>query len=106
MMHINSLKIQNFKSIKDLILEPKRVNVFIGEPNSGKTNIIEAMSLLSIGSMQQSFINEVLRFDSFDELFPDSDISHPILVYSDNLRVNIRYNKTEQGASHNNFKVE
>jgi AAA15 family ATPase/GTPase len=44
---INSLTIRNFKSIKDLTVNCKRINLFIGEPNTGKSNILEAMGLLS-----------------------------------------------------------
>ena len=44
---VEQLKIQNYKSIRNLDLPCKKVNVFIGEPNSGKSNIIEALSLLS-----------------------------------------------------------
>ncbi|MEJ7661732.1 MAG: AAA family ATPase [Hymenobacter sp.] len=43
---ISTLRIQNFKSIKDVEMKPRRVNIIIGEPNVGKSNILEAMSLL------------------------------------------------------------
>lgn len=36
---LNWVEIKNFKSIKDLRLDCKRVNVFIGKPNVGKSNI-------------------------------------------------------------------
>lgn len=35
------VEIKNFKSIKDLRLDCKRVNIFIGKPNVGKSNILE-----------------------------------------------------------------
>lgn len=44
---ITELSIKNFKSIKELQIPCKKLNVFIGEPNSGKSNIIEALSLQS-----------------------------------------------------------
>jgi hypothetical protein len=44
---INRLTIKNFKSIKDLTIDCKRINLFIGEPNTGKSNILEALGLLS-----------------------------------------------------------
>ena len=40
---VQNVEIENFKSIKQLEIECRRVNVFIGEPNSGKSNIIEAI---------------------------------------------------------------
>ena len=57
---IQNLTIKNFKSIKDLNIPCKKLNVFIGEPNSGKSNIIEAFALQSkilstIGLNQQIF---------------------------------------------------
>ncbi len=44
---IEKLSIKNFKSIKDLAIDCRRVNLFIGEPNTGKSNILEALGLLS-----------------------------------------------------------
>lgn len=44
---LTSLHIQNYKSIHDLNLELGRVNVFIGENGCGKSNILEAVGLLS-----------------------------------------------------------
>lgn len=40
---IGNLGIRNFKSIKDLDLDCRRVNLFIGEPNTGKSNILEVL---------------------------------------------------------------
>ncbi len=44
---INKLEIKNFKSIKHLELDCKRVNIFIGKPNVGKSNILEALGIFS-----------------------------------------------------------
>ena len=35
---IKFLRIQNFKSIKDVTLHPRRVNLVISEPNASKPN--------------------------------------------------------------------
>lgn len=43
----SKLKISNFKSIVDIEVELGRFNVFIGENGCGKTNILEAVALLS-----------------------------------------------------------
>ncbi|UFH52929.1 AAA family ATPase [Spirosoma sp. KNUC1025] len=43
---LNWVEIKNFKSIKDLRLDCKRVNIFIGRPNVGKSNILEGLGLL------------------------------------------------------------
>ena len=37
------LEIKNFKSVEHLELSCRRVNVLIGEPNTGKSNILEAL---------------------------------------------------------------
>lgn len=42
---IRKIEIQNFKSIADLTLDLGRVNVFIGENGSGKSNILEAVAM-------------------------------------------------------------
>jgi AAA15 family ATPase/GTPase len=48
-MNIQNLYIENFKSIRSLELSNfKRINLFIGRPNVGKSNIIEALSLFSV----------------------------------------------------------
>jgi len=44
---IKKLTIKRFKSIRDLSISCKRVNLFIGEPDTGKTNILEALNFLS-----------------------------------------------------------
>ena len=46
---IKNLEIENFKSIKHLKLDCKRINLFIGEPNTGKSNILESFGILSFG---------------------------------------------------------
>ena len=42
---IKNLQINNYKSIRKLELSCSRINVFIGEPNVGKSNILEALDL-------------------------------------------------------------
>ena len=39
--------IRNFKSLREVTLNLRRINVLIGPPNSGKSNIIDAMAILS-----------------------------------------------------------
>jgi hypothetical protein len=45
-MRLRSLQIRNYKTIEDLELDLRRVNIFIGPPSSGKTAILEAIGLL------------------------------------------------------------
>jgi hypothetical protein len=44
---ITQLSIARFKSIKKLTLPCRKVNIFIGAPDTGKTNILESLYMLS-----------------------------------------------------------
>lgn len=48
MNHLKKIKIENFKSINEIDFDCKRVNIFLGEPNVGKSNILEALSFFSV----------------------------------------------------------
>lgn len=66
--HIERIKIQNFKSIKRLELYPKKVNIFIGEPNVGKSNILEAFGLISALGNQDT-ISQYIRYQEYANIF-------------------------------------
>lgn len=100
----NSIEIENYKSIKHLKLDTARVNVFIGEPNSGKSNILEALAWLSQDILNAD-IHEIFRFASTEELFFDSNIGNSIEVKTDKLSLQLYLGKTEQGTLDNNFKA-
>lgn len=56
---IESIGIKNYKSIVDLQFDVGRVNVFIGENGSGKSNILEAIALASAaeaGKLDNEFL--------------------------------------------------
>jgi hypothetical protein len=72
------LFIENYKSIRSLELDCRRVNVLVGEPNCGKTNVIEAISLL--GTIAPAQAKQLFRCDGPVELFHDNDISLPVEV--------------------------
>lgn len=44
---IDRLKIERFKSIRSLEINCRRINLVIGAPNVGKSNILEALGLVS-----------------------------------------------------------
>ncbi len=77
---LTKVNIQNFKSVRGLSFDAKRVNVFIGEPNTGKTNILEALALLSEGVHGPTEFKEVFRFSSVADLFTDQQVSTPVSV--------------------------
>lgn len=85
---INTLRIQNFKSIKDVTMNPRRINLIIGMPNVGKSNILEAMSLLGgmfFDEKGQKFMKGQIRYEDIRNLFYDGDWSKEIDVRSEDL---------------------
>ena len=68
---IRYVKIQNFKSIADLHLEDcRRINLFIGYPNVGKSNVLEALGLFSAPFLNcAEDIHKLVRFEYDRELF-------------------------------------
>jgi len=80
---ITTLEIKNFKSIKTLNLECKRVNIFIGEPNTGKSNILEALGLLSWCShvsVSGKPLKEFVRLQQGYNVFYDNLLDHPVEI--------------------------
>lgn len=71
------VEIKNFKSIKDLRLDCKRVNIFIGKPNVGKSNILEALGMLGNIFSPSSIktFDGTVRYVKIKDLFNDSDTS-------------------------------
>lgn len=95
---IKNLHIQNFKSIKDLKLDCSRVNVFIGEPNTGKSNILETLSLRS--SFYNGYnIKPFVRFEKTTNLFYDNIIEKAIVINYDDSNVIIKFENSK-------FKIE
>jgi len=89
---LTNVKIKNFKSIRDLEFSARRVNVFVGEPNTGKSNIIEALAVFSEGIYDdaQAF-QDVLRFKNASDLFFDRDLGQEARVLSDGLEWSLKW---------------
>lgn len=93
---IKHLQINNYKSINRIDLDCSRINVFIGEPNSGKSNILEALDLSFLSWLMHSnkedkeagfeevSIKDLFRVDKAEKMFHLGNISKPILVINDN----------------------
>ncbi|WP_201979841.1 AAA family ATPase [Hymenobacter rubidus] len=81
---ITTLRIQNFKSIKDVEMKPRRVNIIIGEPNVGKSNILEAMSLLGgmVYDKKKRFMSGFLRYERVNQLFFDNLVANTVQIES------------------------
>ncbi len=78
---ITKLSIANFKSVRQLDIDCKKVNLFIGEPNTGKSNILEALALLSWCSEPVDHpLREFLRFQIMPNLFYDQLLDQEIEI--------------------------
>lgn len=87
MIAINSIEIKNFKSVSDIRLSDcKNINIIIGRPNVGKSNILEALSLFDvpylIGSKSKS-LKSLIRLDNASELFYNGESDKLIEVKAD-----------------------
>jgi AAA15 family ATPase/GTPase len=100
-MPIKVLKIENFKSIKSLTLDCKRINLFIGEPNTGKSNILEAIGTLSHAG-HGLHINRFVRFEAMTDLFYDRILEEPIKICFDEETLQINFKNGYFNGTYNN----
>ena len=79
------LEIKNFKSIERLDIECRRVNVLIGEPNTGKSNILESLGLISyVGhSRNANNLSGFVRHEDTSSLFYDGDLGRKLEIILD-----------------------
>lgn len=83
---IKNLLVKNFKSIKDLRIDCSRINLFVGAPNVGKSNLLEAISLYGAAHSKHpngKYLADLLRYERMDHLFYDQHIETTISVRSD-----------------------
>jgi hypothetical protein len=86
---IDELEIRNFKSIKHLKINCKRINIFIGEPNTGKSNILEAIGLLS--HIWHGDIKRFVRFEVMTDLFYDRVLDEPFIIGFDQKSLRVKF---------------
>ena len=79
---IQKLSIRNFKSVRELDLSCRRVNVFIGEPNAGKTNILEALAFCGSDISYETL--RTLRTTNPTDVFWDQNPGAPLTINLDN----------------------
>lgn len=99
---INHIEINNFKSIRHLELSGfRKINLFIGRPNVGKSNLLEALSLFSSSLLNLkskhiylSFtkVSEYVRFEYETELFYDGNTEKDISIKINDSYCSIRLN--------------
>lgn len=94
---IDSAVILNYKSAKDIQLSCRKLNIFIGQPNTGKSNILEGLGLFSLFN-NECKITELARFQTMHNLFYDNNIDNPIHIRTNTHRLKIQYKE--------NFEVD
>lgn len=85
------ISISNFKSIKHIEYDSKKINLFIGEPNSGKTNLLEALAFFSEGVLIHNVFNGVFRVNRTADLYYDQDIKQGININTSQLSLNLKF---------------
>lgn len=107
-----SVHITNFKSLKDVTLSDcKRINLLIGKPNVGKSNILEAIGLFSLPYFQyvnDKQLNLFVRLENLTELFFDGNKEENISIQTEaGDFCTIEYNKSSQKKFDNSvlFKI-
>jgi AAA15 family ATPase/GTPase len=103
---ITKLFIKNFKSVKEAELECSKINVFIGEPNTGKSNILETIALLHLFVDQRKDLTEeelsfMFRISQWSQLFYWENLSHAIAIDAvleegEEIPIRLRYNEESE----------
>jgi hypothetical protein len=97
---INKLEINNFKSIRHLELDCKRINVFIGEPNVGKSNILEALCLFTVpfSARPKLLLKDYIRYEKLSNLLYDQDRKNIVTVNTNLISALFRYKANPQNS--------
>ncbi|TAD83780.1 MAG: hypothetical protein EAY75_14425 [Bacteroidetes bacterium] len=92
MEKIKHIEIKNFKSIRHVkIDECRKINVFIGYPNVGKSNILEALGLFCVEN-DKFFFHDAMRFEETSTVFFNGSISEAAEIKLDEqARIRLKY---------------
>ena len=105
-MFASRLRVKWFKSVEDVELELRRVNVLIGEPGSGKSNILEALGLLSFlahGGELADYVRVAKPLDLFHVFSADRE---PVIELELNGRKRLALRGKAEKAYHASFTLE
>jgi DNA replication and repair protein RecF len=100
-MHITYLKLRNFRSYKQIELSfSPGINLFWGNNGQGKTNLLEALHLLSTGrSFRTPRLQDVIReketFFYIEAHFIKEETHHTLKIYYDAASRKVTYNDTQ-----------
>lgn len=91
--NIKSVSIKNFKSVESVTLSDcRRINVLIGRPNVGKSNILEALALFDVPYMVNSAnksLKSLVRIENTADLFHNGISASPIEVLADGNQLSV-----------------
>ncbi|MFN8576328.1 MAG: ATP-binding protein [Candidatus Sericytochromatia bacterium] len=99
---LSKIQIKNYKSINECSIDLGQFNVFIGENGSGKSNILEAIAMLSVAKFNNEITTEdlynkgvrvanpKLTFSSFKGKKQDNKILIDFVTKEDNLLISSR----------------
>jgi hypothetical protein len=79
---IREVEIEGFKSIRKLRLECRRINLFIGPPNTGKSNLLESLGMFSLPYDPEK-LRAFARCQTMADLFYDQDVESAVRVRAD-----------------------
>lgn len=112
---IKNIHIENFKSAKNVELtDCKRINLLIGKPNVGKSNLLEALSLFCLPFLKylkKKDLQQFIKVENISELFCNGNIENEIKIQADNkkavlkwlpqngIEVNLQYSPTTEEIS-------
>lgn len=87
---ITDLSIRNFKSIKSVDMKCGRINVLIGRPNVGKSNVLEAIGALGAGAKNwDRFGKGILRYEGLSNLFYEQNTRSIFSIKTDLVDVKV-----------------
>jgi len=96
---IDHIDILNFKSLRECeINDCKRINLFIGRPNVGKSNIIEALSFFTIPYLKENSskkLSSLIRLENETELFYNGNWERETIIKTNLGYCDIQYHPKE-----------
>jgi hypothetical protein len=97
---INAVHIHHFRSIRDCtLMDLRQINILIGRPNTGKTNILEALTLLAIPDMTNRTdleLKDFLRAQTPKELFFTKGPAQYAIVTSNRGECLLQYTESDE----------
>lgn len=98
---IQNIEINNFKSIRHTEIKGcRKINLFVGPPNAGKSNILEALggySILNKGVLSNSYLKSFIRYNRFTDIFFNGNVKDVCSVSLNNNETGLIYHSPDLG---------